>query len=50
MNLKNKWIFLNLLILSGILTHSIQRDIELEKQYASDLRNRVVGARIQKDG
>ena len=50
MNLKNKWIFLNLLILSGILAHSIQRDIELEKQYASDLRNRVVGARIQKDG
>jgi len=50
MHLKNKWVLLNLLILAGILAHSIQRDIELEKQYASDLRNRVVGARIQKDG
>jgi hypothetical protein len=50
MNLKNKWIILNLLILAGILAHSIQRDIELEKQYPADLRNRVVGARLQKDG
>ena len=50
MNLKNKWILLNLLILAGILVYSIQRDIELDKQYPADLRNRVVGARLQKDG
>lgn len=28
----------------------IYRDIQLEKKYTSDLRNRVVGARLQKDG
>ena len=44
-----------ILVLDGIfllalLTHSIYRDVQLEKQYAVDLRNRVVGARLQKDG
>lgn len=33
----------------GILFHSINRDIDLEKQYPADLRNRVVGARLQKE-
>lgn len=28
----------------------IWRDIQLEKQYTGDLRNRIVGARLQKDG
>lgn len=28
----------------------IRRDIQLEKQYTGDLRNRIVGARLQKDG
>lgn len=41
---------LNLLVLILILTHSFYRDIKLEKQYSGDLRNRVVGARLQKDG
>jgi Glycosyltransferase family 87 len=50
MVLKNKWVLLNLLILAGILAHSIRRDILLDKQYPADLRNRVVGARLQKDG
>jgi hypothetical protein len=38
------------LILVSILSHSFYRDIQLEKQYTFDLRNRVVGARMQKDG
>ena len=48
--LKNYWLFANGLILLAILTHSIYRDIILEKQFPTDLRNRVVGARLQKDG
>src|SRR5882724_4947789 len=43
-------LILNLLVLTGIFIHSIYRDIQLEKQYPGDLRNRVVGARLQKDG
>lgn len=41
---------MNLLLLLLILTHSVYRDIILEQQYPGDLRNRVVGARLQKDG
>ncbi len=29
---------------------SVYRDIQIEKLYPSDLRNRIVGARLQKDG
>jgi len=37
--------------LSGIaLCWSVYRDIQIEKQYPGDLRNRVVGSRLQKDG
>jgi hypothetical protein len=43
-------LFLNIVLLVIILTHSIYRDILLEKQFPSDLRNRVVGSRLQKDG
>jgi hypothetical protein len=50
MILKNKWIILNLLILLIVLSYSINRDLHLEKQYSWDLRNRIVGARLQKDG
>lgn len=46
----NKWVILNLLLLAGILAHSVYRDIHLDNQYPADLRNRVVGARLQKDG
>ncbi|HTB25033.1 MAG TPA: hypothetical protein VK711_06660 [Puia sp.] len=38
------------IFLLALLSHSIYRDIQLEKQYTVDLRNRVVGARLQKDG
>jgi Glycosyltransferase family 87 len=41
---------LNGILLLALLTHSIYRDVHLEKQYTVDLRNRVVGARLQKDG
>ena len=46
----NKWLALNGLVLLAILAHSIYRDIQLERQFPTDLRNRVVGARLQKDG
>jgi hypothetical protein len=39
-----------MIVLSVVLAHSIYRDIQLEKQYMGDLRNRIVGARLQKDG
>jgi len=41
---------LNILILCLVIFHSIQRDIKLESHNPYDLRNRVVGARLQKDG
>jgi hypothetical protein len=50
MLLKYKLLLLNGLFLAGLLAHSIYRDVQLEKQYPGDLRNRVVGARLQKDG
>ncbi|MES1221081.1 MAG: glycosyltransferase 87 family protein [Bacteroidota bacterium] len=40
----------NIVTLMCMLGFSAYRDIQLEKQYPSDLRNRVVGARLQKDG
>jgi hypothetical protein len=45
-----KILFLNGVLLVFLLAHSIYRDIQLENQYPGDLRNRVVGARLQKDG
>jgi Glycosyltransferase family 87 len=50
MALKKYWPLGNLAILVLILAHSIYRDIRLEKQFPPDLRNRVVGSRLQKDG
>jgi hypothetical protein len=32
------------------LCWSVYRDIQIEKQYPGDLRNRIVGSRLQKDG
>ena len=48
--MKNKWLLINIVFLFIILIHSIVRDIELTKRMPCDLRNRVVGARIQKTG
>ena len=45
-----KILFLNGVLLAIILTHSVYRDILFEKEDPSDLRNRIVGARLQKDG
>jgi hypothetical protein len=47
---KNKFLIPAGAFLAIILYHSVYRDIHLEKQYPGDLRNRVVGARLQKDG
>jgi len=33
-----------------VFSWSVHRDLQSEKQYTGDLRNRVVGARLQKDG
>ncbi|HEY4966716.1 MAG TPA: glycosyltransferase 87 family protein, partial [Puia sp.] len=46
----NYRVVLNIVVLLIILSHSIIRDVYLEKQYTGDLRNRIVGARLQKDG
>ncbi len=45
-----KILLLNCITLTIILAHSVYRDIHLENQYSGDLRNRIVGARLQKDG
>ncbi|HRN56027.1 MAG TPA: hypothetical protein PLL71_06230 [Agriterribacter sp.] len=39
-------------LLAGIISlcWSVYRDVQIEKLYPSDLRNRIVGARLQKDG
>lgn len=51
MRLSNqKLLLLNVFIMAILLAHSVNRDIQLEKMYPGDLRNRVVGARLQKDG
>ena len=49
MSVKATWV---LVILSCMLVFawSVYRDTLAEKQYTGDLRNRVVGARLQKDG
>ena len=43
-------ILLPVLVAIGILIYSIRRDSALEKSHPGDLRNRVVGARLQMDG
>ncbi|MEJ0082702.1 MAG: hypothetical protein WDM78_17515 [Puia sp.] len=36
--------------LTAVFSICIWRDIQIEKKYTIDLRNRIVGARLQKDG
>src|SRR5580692_4577641 len=36
--------------LTAVFSFCIWRDVQIEKQYTIDLRNRVIGARLQKDG
>ena len=44
-------LFITVFLISGaLLFNAITRDIVYEKDYTSDLRNRVVGARLIKDG
>jgi len=40
---------LNGILLSAILIHSVLRDIQMNNMFPEDLRNRVVGSRLQKD-
>lgn len=42
--------FLIILLCAVVTGWSLYRDVQLEKQNTGDLRNRVVGARMQKDG
>jgi hypothetical protein len=45
-----KFLFLNGILLAVLFAHSIYRDVIFDKQFPQDLRNRVVGSRLQKDG
>jgi len=46
-----KRVYILLLVLSSItICWSIYRDVHIERGYTGDLRNRIVGARLQKDG
>lgn len=46
-----KSMFIVAIVLAGCsLCWCIYRDIQIEKEYTGDLRNRIVGARLQKDG
>ena len=47
--MKSPYLLLNAVFLFLIVFHSLDRDIKLESHFPSDLRNRVVGARLQKD-
>jgi len=48
---KNNWSLILLGILCAcILSWCLFRDVRISKQYGSDLRNRIVGARLQMDG
>jgi hypothetical protein len=49
MSFKNILLIPVVLLWVSLLAHSIYRDIQLER-FPADLRNRVVGARLQKDG
>ncbi len=49
MSTKSAWIVIALLCIA-VLPWSVYRDVQLEKRGSEDLRNRVVGARMEKDG
>ena len=44
------FIIINGVLLVALLWHSVYRDIRMQNRFPTDLRNRVVGARLQKDG
>jgi hypothetical protein len=49
MSRKYHWISITV-FLAAVFSFCISRDIRIEKQYTTDLRNRIIGARLQKDG
>jgi hypothetical protein len=44
-----RWLLIGISLLA-VVVYAVTRDLQFEKDYASDLRNRVTGARIVKDG
>jgi hypothetical protein len=50
MKKNNRSLILLGILCACILSWCLIRDLRIEKQYGSDLRNRVVGARLQMDG
>src|SRR5882757_9018257 len=48
MPVKPSWIAL-IILFTAIFGWSVYRDIHIEQQYTADLRNRVVGARLEKE-
>jgi hypothetical protein len=47
---RNSILIILILLFAGSLSWCIYRDIRIEKEYTGDLRNRIAGARLQKDG
>lgn len=43
-------LFIAILLLAGCLWKAINNDLHVVKMFTQDLRNRIVGARLQKDG
>src|SRR3954454_15695125 len=48
MPVKPGWIAFTVIIIV-VFGWSVYRDIQIEQQYTADLRNRIVGARLEKD-
>lgn len=49
MSAKTFWIFIALFS-AAVFSWCVYRDVQIEKQFTNDLRNRIVGSRLQKDG
>lgn len=47
--MRKKFFFLLIILATISICWCVYRDIRIEKQYTGDLRNRIVGARLQKD-
>ena len=47
--MKLTWVFISI-VLGIALVYAMRRDLEMDKEFGGDLRNRIVGARLIKDG
>lgn len=51
MKSNHRYIVVLLLVLAlGSLAYCVYRDVQIEKHFTSDLHNRIIGSRLQKDG